>query len=132
MLFRSPFTDVPELGTLSFAVTDNDERLACEQALRMAELFWEHHEKMQVPLISLEEMQRQLLSLDGAVEEGLPKSRIGSNSKGTIALVDAADATSSGASGDSNAILRSLMDCGYAGRCLLPIVDRPEIGRAHV
>ena len=79
MFIGNPFTDVPELGTLSFAVTDNDERLACEQALRMVELFWEHHEKMQVPLISLEEMQRQLLSLDGAVEEGLPKSRIGSN-----------------------------------------------------
>ena len=34
---------------------------------------------------------------------------------GTVALVDAADATSSGASGDSNAILRKLMEAGYAG-----------------
>ena len=35
---------------------------------------------------------------------------------GTVILVDAADATSSGASGDSNAILRALLDAGYGSR----------------
>ena len=34
---------------------------------------------------------------------------------GTVILTDAADATSSGASGDSNAILRALADGGYRG-----------------
>jgi microcystin degradation protein MlrC len=38
-------------------------------------------------------------------------------------MVDAADATSSGASGDSNAILRELVEAGYPGRALVPIVD---------
>ena len=42
---------------------------------------------------------------------------------GTVVLVDAADATSSGASGDSNAILRALIDAGYRGTALIPIVD---------
>jgi len=42
---------------------------------------------------------------------------------GTVALMDAADATSSGASGDSNAVLRACLEGGYQGRALLPIID---------
>jgi microcystin degradation protein MlrC len=45
------------------------------------------------------------------------------NSSGTVVLVDAADATSSGASGDSNAILRALIEADYEGTALIPIVD---------
>ena len=35
-----------------------------------------------------------------------------------VIFVDAADATSSGASGDSNAILRGLIEGGYSGECV--------------
>ena len=107
----NPFTDVPELGTYSFVTTDNDERLAGELAVSIAKRFWDHHERMQVPLISLSQMQQRVLG----------------NHSGTIALVDAADATSSGASGDSNAVLKALLECGYKGRTLIPIVDRPAV-----
>ena len=110
MFIGNPFTDVPELGTYSFVVTDDDEELARKTALQIAGQFWSYHDRMQVPLISLSEMQETVM-----------KTRKG----GTIALVDAADATSSGASGDSNAVLKALIDCGYAGRTLIPIVDRP-------
>jgi microcystin degradation protein MlrC len=51
-------------------------------------------------------------------------------SEGTVILTDAADATSSGAAGDSNAILRALMDAGYAGRALIPLVDPPAVEAA--
>jgi microcystin degradation protein MlrC len=44
--------------------------------------------------------------------------------------VDAADATSSGASGDSNEILRALMEGGYGGRVLAPIVDPEAVAAA--
>jgi microcystin degradation protein MlrC len=91
MMWSNPFTDVPELTSCAFVVTDNDPARAEREALRIANLFWEHHEKMQVPLVSLEEMTR------------IAKA----HTSGTLALVDAADATSSGASGDSNAILRA-------------------------
>ena len=107
MFIGNPFTDVPSLRSYSFVVTDNDSELASKEALAIAENFWSHHESMQVPLVSLEEMSRQLMS-------GI---------KGTVGLVDAADATSSGASGDSNAILRELVRVGYKGRTLLPMVD---------
>ncbi|MEZ4623515.1 MAG: MlrC C-terminal domain-containing protein [Thermomicrobiales bacterium] len=45
-------------------------------------------------------------------------------------LIDAADATSSGASGDSNAVLRGLIDGGYDGSVLFPIVDAPAVAAA--
>ena len=114
MFIGNPFTDVPALQTYSFVVTNHDSELAEREAIRIAENFWSHHERMQVPLISLDEMAR----------------RLSSSITGTVGLVDAADATSSGASGDSNAVLRALIESGYKGRTLLPIVDAPAVQRA--
>lgn len=111
MFIGNPFTDVPALQTYSFVVTDNDAELATREALLIAAKFWENHAVMQVPLVSLNEMARLASA----------------HAKGTMALVDAADATSSGASGDSNAILRKLMETGYTGRTLLPIVDAAAV-----
>lgn len=114
MMWGNPFTDVPALASNSFVVTDNDPALAEREALRIASLFWEHHEKMQVPLTSLADAARQTKE----------------NPSGTVVLVDAADATSSGASGDSNAILRALLDAGYASTALIPIVDPAAVDAA--
>jgi microcystin degradation protein MlrC len=110
----NPFTDVPALQTYSFAVIDNDPEMAEREAIRIAESFWTNHEKMQVALVNLDEMAM------------IAKT----HSQGTIALIDAADATSSGASGDSNAILRKLIETRYTGRTLLPIVDEPTVNKA--
>jgi microcystin degradation protein MlrC len=115
MFIGNPFTDVPELRTYSFVVTDNDPDLAGREALRIAESFWAHHERMRVPLVGLDGLAAILRDHRGG---------------GTIALVDAADATSSGASGDSNAVLRALMESGYRGRTLLPMVDEPAVKAA--
>ena len=49
----------------------------------------------------------------------------------TVILVDAADATSSGASGDSNLILRGLVDSAYPGHVLAPIVDPDAVEAAQ-
>ena len=114
MMWGNPFTDVPALASNSFVVTDNDPARAEREALRIANLFWEHHEKMQVPLTSLADAAR------------LAKE----NASGTVVLVDAADATSSGASGDSNAILRALLAAGYQGTALIPIVDPGSVAAA--
>jgi microcystin degradation protein MlrC len=114
MMWGNPFTDVPALASNSFVVTDNDPVRAEREALRIASLFWEHHEKMQVPLTSLADATRMTKA----------------NASGTVVLVDAADATSSGASGDSNAILRALIDAGYQGTALIPIVDPAAVETA--
>jgi microcystin degradation protein MlrC len=109
MFIGNPFTDVPELATYAFCVTNADPATASATAHSMAETFWKHHMHMQVPLLSLEETAARVLAHRG----------------GTLGLVDAADATSSGASGDSNAVLQTLQQAGYRGRTLIPIVDAP-------
>lgn len=113
MFIGNPFTDVRELRTNSLVVLDGDAEAARRQALKLAELFWGHHEKMRVPLTSLADAVR-----------------IAAGTQGTAVLMDAADATSSGASGDSNSILRELVESGYAGTALLPIVDPAAVAQA--
>jgi microcystin degradation protein MlrC len=88
--------------------------MAERAAIRIAEDFWKNHERMKVNLVGLDELVFLLKK----------------QSKGTIALVDAADATSSGASGDSNAILRKLLEIEYSGKTLLPIVDKHAVNKA--
>ncbi len=110
----NPFTDVPELQTYSFVISNNDPGMAEREAIRIAEGFWKNREFMQMNLVGLDEMVLLLKE----------------QTKGTIALVDAADATSSGASGDSNVIFQKLLEAGYKGRVLLPIVDQSAVNKA--
>jgi microcystin degradation protein MlrC len=114
VMWGNPFTDVPELRTNSFAVTNGDEASAKDYAIELAGRFWKHHKKMQVPLTSLEDAIR----LAATVRSG------------TVVMMDAADATSSGASGDSNAILREAIRQDYRGRILTPIVDPVAVEKA--
>jgi len=94
-------------------VTDNDPARAEREALRIAARFWEMREHLHQPLTSLPEAVR-----------------LASEATGRVVLVDAADATSSGASGDSNAIFRGLLEAGYTRTCLIPFVDAPAVAQA--
>ncbi|MBI5877883.1 MAG: M81 family metallopeptidase [Chloroflexi bacterium] len=114
MFWGNPFTDVPDLRSNSLVVTDGDAERAGREAANLADMFWEYHERMRVPLTSLADAARIACE----------------TTTGTTVLVDAADAPSSGASGDSNAMLRALIDAGYKGRALLPIVDPPAVAAA--
>jgi microcystin degradation protein MlrC len=115
MFIGNPFTDVPSLQTYAFVVTDGDAAGAERGALELARDFWSHHERMFVPLSTLAAMVEIVTGHSGA---------------GTLGLVDAADATSSGASGDSNAVVGALLDAGYRGKILAPIVDAPAVAAA--
>ncbi len=114
VMWGNAFTDVPELRTNSIVVMDGDETAAREHAVELANLFWKHHATMCVPLTSLEDSIR----LAGDVPDG------------TVILMDAADATSSGASGDSNAIVRECVRQNYRGRVLAPVVDPAAVRQA--
>ena len=114
VLIGNPFTDAPELGSQSLVITDDDPAAARRLALELAEAFWADHEAMQAELVPLSD----------AIAETALKG-------GPVTFTDAADAPSSGASGDSNAILAGLISAGYRGRVILPIVDAPAARRAH-
>ncbi|HEV2108167.1 MAG TPA: M81 family metallopeptidase [Thermomicrobiales bacterium] len=114
MFIGNPFTDVPALGTNSLVVTDDLKRSERE-AVRLAEQFWEMRHYLHAPLTSLAETVR------------IARDTLGS---GTVILTDAADATSSGASGDSLAVVTALLEGGYRGRTLAPVVDAPAVAAA--
>jgi microcystin degradation protein MlrC len=69
-------------------------------------------------------MQGKLIGLDRAIAQAR-------SIDGPVIFTDAADATSSGASGDSNAIIAALKAAGYGKRVLAPIVDAPAAAAAH-
>ncbi len=115
LFIGNPFTDVLALATNSFVVANGNESWAVAEAEKLAQAFWAVREHLYQPLISLEE----------AV--AIAQAAVGN---GTVVLVDAADATSSGASGDSNAILRALIEHGYTGSVLTPIVDPAAVAAA--
>lgn len=114
IMIGNPFTDVPELCSQVIIVTDNNAEVASVEAERLANEFWPQRHRM----------QGKLVSLDRAIAQARTMS-------GTVGFTDAADATSSGASGDSNAILTALKDQNYTKKVLAQIVDAPAAAAAH-
>jgi microcystin degradation protein MlrC len=114
IMIGNPFTDVPELCSQVLVLTDGDRATAEREATRLAQEFWPLRFRMQGKLMPLNRAIAQARSIDGPV-----------------IFTDAADATSSGASGDSNAILASLHAAGYGKRVLAQIVDAPAAAAAH-
>lgn len=105
-LICNPFTDVPELCSQPFVYTDGREDIAEAGALKMAEEFWPNRSKMQSGLVGLQEAVSKAAKM-----------------KGPIAFTDAADATSSGASGNSNAIVEEMLRQNYPHTVLAPICE---------
>ncbi|HCK10923.1 MAG TPA: microcystin degradation protein MlrC [Candidatus Latescibacteria bacterium] len=113
VIIGNPFTDVPNLRTNIIVTTNNDPRRAQEVAEGLARFMWNGRDRMQA----------SLASIDDAI-------RIANETEGLTVFSDAADATSSGASGDSNAILRELLNQGFSKTALLPLVDGPAVAKA--
>ena len=109
----NPFTDVPQLRTNVIATTDGDAAAARGLAEELAAFMWEHRRRLQAPLTSIVDA----IGLAEATE-------------GLTVFSDAADATSSGASGDSNWILKGLLEAGFSKPALLPLVDAPAVKAA--
>jgi microcystin degradation protein MlrC len=114
ILIGNPFTDVPELCCQALVTTDGDPELASREAIRLAAEFWPQRFRMQGKLIGLDRAIAQAHSIDGPV-----------------LFTDAADATSSGATGDSNVIVKALREAGYGKRVLAQIVDPAAEAAAH-
>ncbi|MBK35828.1 MAG: microcystin degradation protein MlrC [Gemmatimonadetes bacterium] len=109
----NPFTDVPDLRTNVVVTTNNDAVRAKEVAESIARFMWNQRDHLKADLVELDEA-----------------IRIANETESLTVFFDAADATSSGAPGDSNHILRGLLQSGYDRRALLPLVDPPAVEQA--
>ena len=113
VIIGNAFTDVPALQSYVLVTTNNDLPRAQVEAERIGRFMWQHRELFQATLTSL----------DKAIEQAR-------RSDGLVVFSDAADATASGAAGDSNAILQGLLSSGFSKKSLVPIVDAPAVERA--
>lgn len=113
VIIGNAFTDVPALQSHVLVTTDNDQGRAEKEAERVAQFMWRHR----VLFLA------QLTPLDEAL-------RLAERTSGLTVLSDGADATASGASGDSNAILRGIVVSGFSKTALVPIVDAPAVASA--
>lgn len=110
----NPFTDVPELSSQAYVFTDGNQSLAEEHALQMANDFWPNRHIMQGQFIGIEESVAKAATMAGP-----------------IAFTDAADAPSSGSSGDSNAIISEMIRANFPHTILAPLADPGSAAKAH-
>ena len=113
VIIGNAFTDVPALQSNVLVTTHDDLPRAQSEANRIGRFMWEHRELFQARLTPLDEAIQQASQCDGLV-----------------VFSDAADATASGAAGDSNAILEGLLSSGFSKTSLVPIVDAPAVAQA--
>ncbi len=110
VIIGNAFTDVPALQSNVLVTTNDDPGQAQSEAERIGRFMWENREKLQA----------KLTPIGVAVEQ----ARVG---EGLTVFSDAADSTASGASGDSNAILKELLNSHFSKKALIPIVDEPAV-----
>ena len=106
VMIGNPFTDVPELCTQALICVEQRSAETESFIIELSRSFWAQRHRMQGKLIPLDKAIAQASAITGPV-----------------IFTDAADATSSGATGDSNVILKALLAAGYTKRVLLQIVD---------
>jgi microcystin degradation protein MlrC len=114
VMIGNPFTDAPELCSQALVVAERDGAGAASAASELAERMWAGRQRLTGKLVSVD----KAIALAGAIS-------------GPVLFTDAADATSSGASGDSNVLIKALREAGYARRVLAQIVDPKAAAAAH-
>jgi microcystin degradation protein MlrC len=114
VMIGNPFTDAPELCTQAIVVAEQDVAWATGLARELAERMWAGRARLTGKLVSVD----KAIALAGAID-------------GPVLFTDAADATSSGASGDSNVLISALRDASFPKRVLAQIVDPEAAQAAH-
>jgi microcystin degradation protein MlrC len=105
-----PWLDVPDLGGAAVVVADGDAGLARRACAELADAVWRRRHDYLPELLPAQEA----VLLAHAQAEGL------------VVLGDSADATTSGAPGDSNWLLRELLAHDWPRPALVPLVA-PEV-----
>jgi microcystin degradation protein MlrC len=109
-----PWLDIPELGSAVVIVTDGDAGLAREKCRELAALVWERRRDYLPDLLSVEDGVRAAF----AERDGL------------VVLSDSADATTSGAPGDSTHLLREMFKYDWPRPALVTLVDPDLVAEA--
>lgn len=114
-----PWLDIDEMGSAVVVVGDARKgEAAVREAERLADAFWARRESFGIDLYSVEAI--------------IAKLRQGEPGRGPFVVSDSADSPSAGSIGDSNAVLRGLIDAGLhrTHRCLLTVVDAEAVDQA--
>lgn len=102
-----PWLDIPELGSSVVIVTEGDGELAVKRCEEIAAEVWRRRREYLPELVSVADGVR------AAYE----------NEEGLVVLSDSADATTSGATGDSTAVLSELLKYDWPRPALVTLVD---------
>ena len=105
-----PWLDIPDLGSAVLVVTDGDGALAEEECARFSKEVWQRRRDYLGGWVPLEEAVRQAHDHRGSL----------------VVLSDSADATTSGAPGDSTWLLRELLKYDWPRPALVTLVS-PEV-----
>jgi microcystin degradation protein MlrC len=108
-----PWLDIHEVGSAVVVVTDGDGELARRLCEEIAAEVWRRRREYLPELVSVADGVR-------AAHE---------NAEGLVVLSDSADATTSGAPGDSNWVLRELLHYDWPRPALVTLVD-PDVVEA--
>jgi microcystin degradation protein MlrC len=108
-----PWLDVPEFGSTVWVTTAGDPDFAKQATAELSQDFWNRRDDYRIDLATAEDAVRQASEM----KDGL------------VVLSDAADATTSGAPGDSTWLLRELMKHSWPGGAAVTMVA-PEVVEA--
>jgi len=110
-----PWMDNPDLASSIVIITDDDMAKAERLAAELGAMLWARRAAFEPELVPPDEAVRRALARES----------------GTVILCDSADATSSGSTGDSTAILGAVLRALPLGEmALLNIVDAPVVAQA--
>jgi microcystin degradation protein MlrC len=110
-----PWLDVPELGWSAIVVMNGKADAGSGNCQRLTRACWQRRKEFLVPKLSAAEVVRRANEING----------------GPVVISDGADATNSGAPGNSTRLLAEMLNQGVSGRALVPIVDPAMAQMAH-
>jgi microcystin degradation protein MlrC len=107
LFFVGSYLDVPDMGCSSLVVTDGDPRQAMQGARVLARDFWGKRHAFAVRSLSVAEAVARGREIEG----------------GPVLLLDTADTTGGGASGDGVGAVKGLLAARVTELCLAMVVD---------
>ena len=111
-----PWLDIPELGSAVIVVGANDQSLAEKECAGLASELWDRRRDYLPELVPVEDAVRQAFE---------------NQETGLVVLGDSADATTSGAPGDSTLVLRELAKYAWPRPALVTLVAPDVVAQAH-